>query len=232
MLDFGSAGYVDPSDPDVYLGRSSFQGTADNPIAPPGDSVMPMSRANGLIYTWDQDALRAFQEQIVAAGLVDADEIAFGARDLLTVRAWQQLVGQSADAYTAGARLSPDDLLGQLTASPIPRPEREEAPFSGQVSNPLDIAAGLRAAFRERTGSGKIPDDELERMISAFQAEQVNAQRAGFDARKSGGTAVAAPDFASFAEQEAKRVNPVGFRAHTYIDKFSAIADMLGGQSA
>lgn len=235
VLEFGG-GYQNPNDPDVYMGRIQALGSPDSlergGAQAPGDSLMPLSRANGIIYTWDQDELRAFQEKIVSAGIVSAEDIAFGARDVLTVRAWQQLVAQSAEAFVAGARISPDDLLGELVSSPIPRPGQEEAPFSGQVTNPLDIAAGLRAAFRERTGSGKIPEDEMERMISAFQSEQVKAQRANFDARKSGGTTVAAPDFATFAEQEAERVNPVGFRAHEYLDKFSAIESMLGGGSA
>ena len=221
--------YQPETEPDVYMGRTPFQGTADHPT-PPTDTLLPLSQAQGNIYTWDREQIIAFQDQAIAAGLLDARQISRGARDVATVAAWSGLAQQSADAYLAGARLSPFDLLNELSANPLPGAAGQ--PFTAVVSHPDDIRAGVKEASREMTGSGKLTPQQEQEAIAAWQAEQQTSQRTKYDAAKAGGVVTEGRSFAEFAKERAQRINPVGFSAHQMLDKFSVIESMLGGQSA
>lgn len=218
-------GYQARSEPDVFMGRVGAAGTADHPSAPK-DTILSLSQALGNIYTWSREEVEAFQDQAIAAGLLDERTVARGARDSATAGAWASLVQQAADAYGAGARLSPMSLLGEIAASAPP--QRGDV-FTASVSNPDEIRSGVRDSARELTGTGNIGAAAEADAVRDYQAEEIASQRAAADAAKTGGVVTAPRSFDEFAKQRAEQNNPVGFRAHKYLDKFSAIANMLGG---
>ncbi len=209
--------YQSGQDPKVYVGTDP---TAD-------EREMPRSLADGLIYKWDSNRLRFFQQQLIDAGVVRPTDVRLGVRDPKTLELWRSLIDESAIALASGVKKSPWDMLADFVeGGGIGADEDPNAPFTTEVSNPADIRRGLKDTARELTGTGVVNDSA----VAGYQAKQAAADRAKYDAQNGeGGTVTAAPSFETYAIDEAKRANPVGFRAHTYLDKFSAISDMLGG---
>lgn len=234
-LDLSGGGAYAPSDPDVFMGGPSRLGRTGSPDtqeareAVSQQRVMPRSAALGSFYGWGRDDLEEFQRQAVAAGLIDEDQVRYGVRDAVTYSIWQGLVDQSADAYSVGVRLAPMDLLGEYMSRPVDRgPERQ--PFTAVVSNPDDLEREIREGFKEAIGSGKVPEERLRALVAKMQGMERAAQRAEYDAAETGGEVVRPPSMETFIEEEAQRENPAAFDAHKFLDRFSVVADMLGGR--
>lgn len=110
-------------------------------------------------------------------------------------------------------------------------PGEAGAPLVARVSNPDEIAAGLRDVFRERLGAGDIPEEKIKAMVAAYQGEEAAAQRQEHElAQTGGGTVVAPPDFQTWAAEQARRTDPTAYDANKVVDRFSRMADLLGGQ--
>lgn len=172
------------------------------------------------------------QQQLIDAGLL-REKFQTGVWDPATQRAYKSLLAYANQLGTTDSYALEHWTANNMGAVDPTPPARQ--PFVAEVSHPDDIKAAIKDALREKTGFGKIDDARLDQMVKAFQGEQVGAQRQEYDLTSTGGgggQVVAPPSLDMFAEAEAKRVNPVGFSAHTYLDKFSAISDMLGGQNA
>lgn len=209
----GTPAYMQRTEQQVYLG---------------GDKgIVPISEANGVIYGWDPGTLQDFQDRVIRAGIVDRRDISPGARDATTVRVWQLLVGQSADAQDAKVDVSPFDILNEQVGHPGSPDDRD--PLTAVVSNPDDLKMQLRDFFREKTGTGRVDESKLDAMVAAYQAQETAAQQAQYDQQKTGGTVTRPPDLKTFADAQAKEIDPVGYDAHRFLDKFSAISSMLGG---
>lgn len=176
------------------------------------------------------EAIAGIQQQLVDAGLLRGEFIV-GVWDPSSRNAYKSLLGYANSLGTTDEfALRRWSATGMGAVDPTPTPRQ---PFVAQVTNPEDIKSGLREFFREKVGTGKIDDARLDAMVKAYQGEEVSAQRQAYDlaAAPVGGTVVQPPDFQVFADAEAKKAAPVAYRAYEYLDKFSAITDMLGGAS-
>lgn len=184
----------------------------------PGDDLRPASLP--------PERIIGIQQSLVDAGLLRG-RFQAGVWDATTRNAYRTLLGYANQLGTTdefALRRWAATGMGEVEPASAPR-----QPFVATVSNPDDIRALLRDAFREKVGSGKIDDARLDAMVKAYQGSEVGAQRSQYDAQETGGTVTAPPDISTFADIEARKTNPVGYRAHQYIDKFSAITEMLGG---
>jgi hypothetical protein len=120
---------------------------------------------------------------------------------------------------------------GEATASGATGGGATVAPFNAQVSNPLDIRAGLKAAATKVLG-GALPEAKINELISEFQQQQVGAQRSLYDTNQTGGTAVAAPDLGTFAQSRVRAIDPVKADSRSAVKVASVIAQMLAGHMA
>lgn len=213
-------------DPPIYWGTANSRGrqTRNSPIIHKSEALVAPAR-------WKAEDLSSFQRRMFDAGLfgnMTETDIPFGTFDVYTQQAWKQLV-DSAEAYTAvGQKIRPQDILDRMPAVGGGPKARERDPFSAQVANPADIRRGLKAAAREVLGNGDLPDDQLGRMVVAFQAQQVQAQKAAYTANETGGTTVAA-DFETFAATQVRKLDPVKADSRGAVKVASVIGRMLGG---
>ena len=199
----------------------TFDDLNRNPYRP-GAELAPASMS--------PESIVGLQQQLVDAGLLRGT-FRVGVWDSASTSAYRSLLSYAnqlgtTDAFALERWVSTG--MGEYDPTPT-----ERAPFVAEVSHPDDVKAALRDTFREKVGFGKIDEDRLDAMVRAWQGEEVGAQRAEYDmaANPAGGTVTAPREFSVFAEEQARKANPVGFSAHTYLDKFSAIAGMLGGQN-
>lgn len=223
-LGIGGA-YVDPDDPEVYFGGE---------VTKAGQirvrhNVRRMSDVLGDMYRWDDTQLRAFQERAWQAGLygnVDRDEVAFGARDDDTYRAWSSVVTNAARAYAADRSVTPSDLLDEW-AQRTPQDARSGQRQVIRISNPSDLRATFSEVYRARTGKGP-KGDVLERLISQYQAEEARAQQAALN----GGTVTDAPSPEVFADEFARTNDPEAYDARKVITGLRRVGAMLSGSAA
>ncbi len=192
-IDF-SAGrqYQDPEDPNVWDGKQ----------------YVKLSQLLNRFYVLQPDELRKFQEDAVRAGLLDPDRVRWESHDPDTYEIWKSALWQSAGFAANQVKVSPFDALASIADRTPPSVQDGPVPPSASVSNPMDIRAGLRAAATSVLGAA-LDEGTLDRLVSEFQAEQRRAQLTQQAAARSGGTSVAAPEFATFAEQNIREVDPL-----------------------
>lgn len=220
------AGYVPP-----IHSTSGFSPGAGPAIAPsdlrdapykPGDDLRPASLAPEQIVT--------IQQHLVDAGLLRGTFQA-GVWDDTTRVAYRGLLGYANQLGTTdefALRRWQATGMGQVDPTPA-----ERAPLVVEVSNPADIEREFRDYLRDKTGTGKLDDAQIHSVVAKVQGEQKMAAQAKYDAGADpdGATVTAAPALETVAEGEAKRINPVGFRAHEYLDALSTVSSMLGGEA-
>lgn len=187
-----------------------------------GDEWMPVNESTTVI--------EDLQRRLYQAGLLDGDDdIQPGYFDDATRKAFKLLLERA-----NGRRTDWQSTLEDLQTNPMPADqEAAPPPFVAQTSNPEDIKMNLQDHFRAAIGSGAIKPEDLQAMIAEFQGTQVASQRGQYDAYQgSGGTVEAAPSIEAFADQKAQELDPTAYSAHKYLDKFSAIENMLAGGTA
>jgi hypothetical protein len=215
------------NDPPVYLGPTPWKGAGwGGPH--PHEQVVPLSQAQGSIYSWNEDQIKKFQDQIIDAGMVTKNQITYGGRDATTVAAWNQLVGQSADAFGAGVKMSPSSLLDELKGHPTPNGGK--APLTISLSNPDDIEAHLQDMFRTKLGQGNIDPSKIDAMVKAYQGQEASYQTQSYNQAQTGGTVVQPPSVDTFADTQAKQIDPTGYDAYKVLDKFSVLEKELTGR--
>lgn len=215
-------------DPPVYMGSTLVPGNRIGSTESIREDVLPLSKAQGSIYAWSDEQIRQFQDDIISAGIVTRNQISYGARDATTVAAWNQLVGQAADAYTAGVKLAPRTLLQELKGHPAPG--KEGAPLTIELTNPEDLKAGLHDMFRSKLGQGNIDPAKIDAMVAAYQQHEASYQRQQYANAETGGTVVAPPSLATFADEQAKQIDPTAYDAYKVLDKFSVLEKELSGR--
>lgn len=111
--------------------------------------------------------------------------------------------------------------------------KEKRAPLVMEVSNPLDIKAALRDTLKEKLGQAGIDDKRLDAMVAAYQGSEKSYQQQQYDLGGedgAGGTVVRPPDVTTFADQQAKKVDPTAYDAYKVLDKFSVLEKELTGQ--
>lgn len=185
-----------------------------------GDDYKPASQPPEVIAT--------IQQRFVDAGLITGS-YRIGMWDDATRKAYRQVLG-----YANARGLSDDaEALNQLASMPkVEKDRAPRAPLQVQVSNPADIRAALKETFRSKLGHGDIDDAKVDAMIAAYQGREASAQRQQYQQAETGGTVVEPPSLETFADVQAQKADPTAYSSHKVLDKFSMIADMLGGGTA
>jgi hypothetical protein len=109
---------------------------------------------------------------------------------------------------------------------------RQTQPISGgggnlqsyRVTNPLDLRSVFRKAAQDTLGRGDVPQEQLDRMVNAYQqAERSYQQKA-----VAGGTVTQAPSPTTFAEQQIETQNPDEATAYKFAEYAQVFEKLLG----
>jgi len=95
-----------------------------------------------------------------------------------------------------------------------------------RVTSPVDIRKAAKAGWKSVVGR-EPNEEEMNQLISGFQAVQVGAQRAG--AGQSGGTVTAAPSLAAYVEEQAYEIAPTEANGKKYLDYTNMLFDNVKG---
>jgi hypothetical protein len=67
-------------------------------------------------------------------------------------------------------------------------------------------------------------------MVWAYQGQEASYQTQQYANAQSGGTLVQPPSVDTFADQQAKKIDPTGYDAYRVLDKFSVLERELTGR--
>lgn len=172
------------------------------------------------------------QQDMVDAGLL---------RGKYRIGVWDP---SSRSAYTTlletanGAGVNAIDAL-QLWKDGLELEDPEEgrtrrAPLRIDQSNPDTLKKVFRKALRNELGY-KVDDERLSKMVAAYHAAEAapQAQRHAmggdeFGDNQTGGTITDAIDPTTFAEQEAREIDPLKVDARKVVKQFDSLVGMLG----
>lgn len=161
------------------------------------------------------------QSMLVDGGLLDDDAFTPGYYDDSTISAYRKLLTRANAMGTSWM-----DTINRLRSNPAARlaSASKKSPASlPNVTHPDDLRSIFRGVARRTMGQG-LPDDVMQRMIDAYQAEQVRAQTTAQD-----GVQVAPPDVEVFADQQVRKQDPVRYDARKVLNVVDVIAQMMRG---
>lgn len=178
-----------------------------------GDEWTPINRPHREI--------EALQIMLLQAGLLDPDdEISPGKYDDTTRSAYRKLLIR-ANAMGVDDGTALDDLRTNPLNVNAGKKRGAGAALPKQIlTNPTDIKRVFRAAVEDTLGTSRVPDDKLNRFVSAYQEMERQAQVAA--QAKTGGVVVDAPDLSSFAMEQARELDPIKADARKFLTVFNA----------
>lgn len=203
-------------------GTRQIETTSYGQVAPryfDGDERNPAS--------YPVDDMIMLQKYMVQIGLVKPGQGQLGVWDKTWADAYSQVLGfansAGLDDKTALAR------WGDMAATNPPLNAR--APLQTRTTNPDELAQIFRKTIIDTRGEGW-DTEKINRMVKAFQADEIRADTAAYDQQITGGNVVQPPSAASFAETQVRKEDPLGAQEHDVIKPggpLDAFRQMLGG---
>ena len=182
------------------------------------------------------EAIAQLQQALIRAGLLDPDNVIsagmWGQADrtafkkLLTFAnlnglTWQEALSVYSDAAARGAATGVG--YGSGMAGP------EDPQFQAQVTNPDDLRLALKDASAALRAGGAFDDATIERLIGVYQAQEIEDQRAAFNAELHGDEVSVQPRSAETLLREAVRnEDPSGVGAREFADRAEEFFGALG----
>lgn len=165
------------------------------------------------------------QVMLNEAGLL-GDGFTPGAYDETTRKAYGDLLAR---ANATGSTW--ESMLARMRDNPLAAEaqQNDRAPLVTRLSNPEDLKTVFRTAAKRALGYGNIPDEDLDRMVAAYQGMESSSQQAQYGAQETGGTITAPMDPEVFADQQAKQLDPTAYDSRKVVSKFQVMAEMFGG---
>ena len=172
---------------------------------------------------WSPERIATLQRDLASAGLIGKnDRITFGIWDPKSAAAYRELLG-----YANSVGMPADRALDLYASTPEMDGGQQRQPLMTRLSNPAD----LRSIFKEAATkyAGEAPDDEIEKMVAAYQAQEASVQQTAYGMDETGGTITeqASPD--AFAEDYLRRTKPVETGAVDMLEQLNAASDWLFG---
>ncbi len=155
------------------------------------------------------------QHKLIAAGFLSEKAVTLGIYDPATIAAYQEAL-TSAHFYN---KMFDAIITDRVEAGAKRVDATTGATFSYQPDDPAKIRRLLNEDLPAIIGHG-LSDVETEALVARWQARTQQSARSAFDAQQSGGVASPQPDFETFVQTEAERIDPNGVQAN----KFGALA--------
>lgn len=203
-------GYADP----INATAGSFDYTAYRSIQPryfDGDQYRPA--------TLGIDDMIALQNGLDAAGLYSGDYTkgAWGPSDWA---AYERLLAM-ANAAGLDEKTALDRAINGAKSKDAKGTKRQ--PLVVTLSNPAELKKTLRNVSRDLYG-GDLPDEDVQRFVSAYQALEANATTQAYAmGNESGGTVVAPPDPSTVAEEQIRVDHPLEVRNQGFVNSMDAV---------
>lgn len=172
------------------------------------------------------EAVSQLQSALMAAGLLD--EYRRGIYDQSTGNAMEQIL-----AYANQSGLEWQDALDAYLNGEAEKVSLKGAgsgpTFVARLQNPEDLKKSFTQALYNSLGGRYIDEQQMQQMIDAYQAQDTASQRRAFDVATSGGGTVEqgqSPD--TFAEGQAKALDPQGYKAKKFADFANVFESLIG----
>lgn len=169
------------------------------------------------------------QRALIQVGFLDSTGVVYGSWDDKTATAFAKVL---ASANQSGAmwqdalatRLALVDQQGGLKAG------RAVAPLTIKLTNPDDLKKVANNVAKNLYG-GNLPDDDLNRFVSAYQASEAQAQSSSYAQQYNasgtgygaGGTVTAPADPSVAAEKQIRGEHPLAVAQQGFIDAFDPL---------
>lgn len=172
-------------------------------------------------------SIRDIQQAMYDAGLL-GDGFRVGVWDGTAAGAYAEVL-----AYANAAGISAQQALARMAATGEFNAGEAPPPLVVQRTNPEDLRRVFRATIINELGEGW-DQERVNRMVSAYQAAEEQAQREEYQMQVEGrsGTVTAPPSPEAFAEAEAMRADPTGVGAHDLIADYIPTFMQLVGSPA
>lgn len=207
------------------------------PLYYEGDELLPSQ--------WSPDKVLDLQRQLIAAGLIDpGSRIRLGIMDDETINGYYQLLAQAnrygtnwmgaLDRLQSGRGLPGGGTMGQDVEvdehGNIVGIGGADEQLPTRTTNPADLARVFRGVSIEETGIG-FGEDEINRMVQAYNAAEISAQRAAFEAEGTTRNVVSPPSPEAFAEDYAIEEHPEQVEEENFLGAMNDFGALLGGWS-
>lgn len=172
---------------------------------------------------WPPETIAKWQRKMAAIGLIDPKQtFRLGVWDDVTRAAYVDVL-----TYANSRAIQAERALDEMSAYPeVTQTPRE--PLSFQVTNPEDIK-GMFDNVAVKALGRRLRDDELNRYVGAWQAEERRQQQQDYDSQATGGPVTAAPQTTAAVERKVRADNPVEAGVMDTIGYGNAFFDLLGG---
>jgi hypothetical protein len=195
-----SGGAAGPISPPVYFGtaprkpvyRKKMIDGVYEPVSAGrstggGDQVKSLDEANDAFYGLGPGELVEFQQRIVSAGIVEADQIVEGDYDDLSFKVWSNLNSRAASFYKVGQKRTPAEVLDMIAAANRNAGLTPEAQTGQGAVTSITPGATLeqqvQQAARQRLGR-KLRSSEVQKFVTLFQGMERTANQSNVDARQ------------------------------------------------
>jgi hypothetical protein len=176
------------------------------------------------------DDIIDFQENLVAAGLMERGDYTVGVWDNESTKAYEQLLSE-ANASGDDEQVAMTRRIASTQANPKPDKTPKRQPLVVQLSNPDDLRAVAKRVSSELYG-GNLPDEELDRFVSSYQALEAGYQQTGYNMDETGGTLVKPPDPDVALEKQIREEHPNQVAATAFGARMSDIISTFTGTPA
>lgn len=191
--------------------------TVINPVFREGDEYVPAQLS--------AEARARLQMRMFDLGILDQD---------FQVGVWDtpsRLAYRSVLEFANGAGITDDNealsQYGNLLDVQKAKPKR--APLVVRKTSPEDLRRVFQQAASQALGE-KAPDEEVDRMVAAYQGQEASYSRQAWNATYEGGTVTEPPTPAAFAESELERAHPVEIEAYRGADQvLRDFGDIISG---
>lgn len=153
-----------------------------------------------------QQDLVALQQFLIQAGLAPKGSV-IGQWDQGWASAFSKVLGSAnvtgstwQDALTS--RLSAQDQGNAIDSS-----GSKLQPFQAQLTDPITLKSAFRQTANQIYG-GDLPDEEINQMVDAYRAIQLQKEQANYDTNITGGTIDTLESPGDFAEQQIRDKHP------------------------
>lgn len=222
--------------PRPFLGGGSYtsaEGIAATLAATPGPGEMavfddyghPPRYWDGDEYApanWPDEKIAALQAQMAASGLYGDGSYVRGLWAKADIAAYRTVL-----SYANQTGTDSEFALGRISELFSESPEKPKPP--ALVTNPEDIKETIRQASRKVLGSSDVPEDQLQRLVAAYQGEQIRQVQQ--QQTPTGQSAItAAPSMETFAENRVRELDPLKADARMSLKGFDVVRKMFGGE--
>jgi len=169
---------------------------------------------------WPDEKIAALQAQMASSGLYGDGSYVRGFWSDADIAAYRNVL-----SYANQTGTDWEFALGRISELAADAPEKMKPP--ALVTNPEDIKETVRQAARKVLGSSDVPEDQLNRLVAAYQGEQIRQVQQ--QQNPTGQTAItAAPSMDAFAESQVREIDPLKADARMSLQGFDVVRKMFG----